>query len=930
MRATWAQLRLMLDRDPVQTGWPIRAHLALFGAMLLAPAIVFSAFLIHRSSLESVARAEARVVHLATELADNISNELERGITILQSLALSGSLERGELEALHAHARRILEPHGEIFLLVDTAGRQLVNTHVPWGRPLPAFGDPASLARVIETRAPHVSNLFFGRTRNIWVVNILFPTMRDGQVDRILALSLSAERILSFVEGQTTEPDWFGAVYDRGNITIAHSLTHAEMVGRPMPPELASAGLIPGTAHRAKSIDGRPIVRAVARTRLADWTVSAGVTEAKLRANAAKATRDLVLGGLALLLLTAALVGIQGQRLARSIRSVSRPILGDGPEPAAVAVREVNEAAALLVNAVRAVKERDAALRLALTAASAEPFTREIDDELMRCLSRGQGEPAEPPNTPFGKLLASVHGEDRERFVLRVKQAIEEGSESYRNEFRVEDAGGAVRWVEEWGRVETDPDGATRRLAGISLDVTDRKRSALELELSAARLRLASEAAAFGTYDYDIVTGENFWSPMARELAGLGPDEPVLLERVYAAIHPGDRDRVRAKFEQAIAPGGPVELEDEHRLARPDGAVRWVRLKGRTFLGSDGRPVRAAGTIIDVTKEKAAALALLESERRFRELADSMPQLVWMADSGGHVIYFNRRREEYRRAPRCPNEWAAIVHPDDLERTRTRWLDAVRTLKDYECEHRVLRNDGRFRWQLSRARAVQHGDRVLWYGTATDIHDLKEREERIGILLREVNHRSKNLLSVVLSIARQTSRQGSAAEFSEQLTERVQGLSASQDLLIKSEWRGAELGELVRAQIARHGDAAGERIEIEGPELVIHAAAAQAIGMAIHELAANAARHGALSQPRGRVTISWQIDRGVSPTLQLAWRERGGPPVTPPSRTGFGFTVLGRTAEQALGAKVQLDTAAEGLSWVMTAPLERLELSSVE
>lgn len=921
----------MLDRMSIQNGWPIRAHLALFSVILLGPAILFSAYLIHRASLERVASAEARVVHLASKLADKISNELERGLAILQSLALSASLERNELEELHAHARRILEPNGEILLLVDPAGRQLANTHVPWGRPLPDFSDPASIARVVETRAPYVTDLFFGKTRNIWVVNILLPTLRDGKVDRILVLSLSAERILNFVQGQTTEPDWFGGVYDRGNITIAHSLTHTQMVGKQMPSELAAPGPAPGTAHRAQSFDGQPIVRAIDRTRLADWTVSAGVIEATLRASAATATRDLVLGGLALFLLSAALVGVHGQRLARSIRSVSRPIFGDGPALAAGSVREVNEAAVLLVNAVKAVKERDSALRLALTAASAEAFTWDVDNSFMRCLAIHRGEQAEPPITPFGKLLASVHDEDRAGFLMRVKLAVEESSDNYRNEFRVVGAGGAVRWIEEWGRVETGPDSGTRRLTGISLDVTERKRSALALQLSEARLRLASEAAAFGTYDYDIATGENFWSPTAKALAGMAADEPVPLERVYAAVHPADRDRVRAKLEHAITPGGPIEFEDEHRLVRPDGAVRWVRLKGRTFHGSDGRPVRAAGTIIDVTKERAAALALLESERRFRELADSMPQLVWMADSGGHVIYFNRRREEYRRAPRGPNEWAAIVHPDDVERTRTRWLDAVRTLKDYECEHRVLRNDGRFRWQLSRARAVRHGDRVLWYGTATDIHDLKEREERIGILLREVNHRSKNLLSVVLSIARQTSRQGTAAEFVEQLMKRVQGLSASQDLLIKSEWRGVELGELVRAQLASFGGDIDNRIEIDGPELVINAAAAQAIGMAISELAANATRHGALSRPQGRVTITWRIDRSGSAKLQLAWRERGGPLViSPPEKKGFGFTVLGRTAEQALGATVQLDTAAEGLSWIMTAPLERLELSSVE
>lgn len=916
------------SRELLRRGLPIRAHLALFSAILLVPAILFSTFLINKSSQQRLELAEARVVQLATDLADDVSNELERGLTVLQTLALSGNLERGEFQALHAHAKRIFDPTGEIFLVVDRSGRQLLNTYAPWGGDLPRYSAPAALERVTETKSAYVSDLFFGRTRNVWVVNILLPTFKDGEVDKILALSLSAERMRSLIAGQATGDEWSMAVYDSQNVQIARTRHHEEFVGKTLPRELIEANRQPGRPHKAHTTDGRPIVRAAARVRLAGWTVAAGVSEATLREAATDATRDLVLGGVALLLLSAALVGIHGQQLSRSIRAVSRPVLGDGSARAEGYVREVNEAAELLANAITTVKERDSALRLALTAAAAEPFTRNIDEDLRRCLAGGESNGGTASS--FASLLASVHDEDRAGFIATIEAAVNQSSESYRNEFRVTDPDGAVRWIEEWGRIETARDGKTKRLAGISLDVTERKRAALHLQLSEARLRLASEAAGFGTYDYDIATGENYWSAPAKELAGIGVDEPMPMERVYAAIHAGDRDRVRAKIEQTLSDSGSGEFEDEHRLVRPDGTVRWVRVKGRTFRAEDGRPVRAAGTIIDVTRAKAAAMALAESERRFRALADSMPQLVWMADSTGHVIYFNRRREEYRRAPRAPNEWQAILHPDDIEKTRSLWLAAVRAGRDYECEHRVLRADGSFRWQLSRARPVMHGDRLVWYGTATDIHDLKEREERIRILLREVNHRSKNLLTVVLSIARQTSRKGSAAEFAEQLTERVQGLSASQDLLIKSEWRGAELGELVRAQIALYADISDGRIEVDGPGLTIHAAAAQAIGMAVHELIKNAARHGALSIPEGRVNISWRVLRGDDPALVVTWRETGGPAVVQPAKTGFGVTVLGRTAEQALGAKVELDYAAEGLAWTMTAPLERIELSSME
>jgi two-component sensor histidine kinase len=212
----------------------------------------------------------------------------------------------------------------------------------------------------------------------------------------------------------------------------------------------------------------------------------------------------------------------------------------------------------------------------------------------------------------------------------------------------------------------------------------------------------------------------------------------------------------------------------------------------------------------------------------------------------------------------------------------------------------------------------------VWYGTATDIHDLKEREERINLLLKEVNHRSKNLLTVVLSVARQTSRAGTPAEFIERLTSRVQGLAASQDLLVKSEWRGVALEDLVRAQLAPYQDLVDTRIRLIGPPLKIDASAAQAIGMALHELITNAAVHGALSAA-GTVDITWDIvGAGASTEFRLSWQERDGPAVERPARLGFGHKVLLRTTEHALGAKCELDFDDGGLVWRLSTPLDRV------
>ena len=153
-------------------------------------------------------------------------------------------------------------------------------------------------------------------------------------------------------------------------------------------------------------------------------------------------------------------------------------------------------------------------------------------------------------------------------------------------------------------------------------------------------------------------------------------------------------------------------------------------------------------------------------------------------------------------------------------------------------------------------------------------------------------------------------------------SERVQALAASQDLLVEAEWRGVRLTELIRKQLAHFKGLIGSRIELRGPSLLLSASAAQTLGMAIHELATNAGKYGALSVSEGRVAIGWGVegDGAGGETFTISWREQGGPPVAPPSREGFGSTVIGALAESSLDAKVELDFLKTGLSWRLHCP----------
>jgi two-component sensor histidine kinase len=199
----------------------------------------------------------------------------------------------------------------------------------------------------------------------------------------------------------------------------------------------------------------------------------------------------------------------------------------------------------------------------------------------------------------------------------------------------------------------------------------------------------------------------------------------------------------------------------------------------------------------------------------------------------------------------------------------------------------------------------------LWEALSRAATNRCRAEEHQRLLMQELSHRTKNLLSVVQSIANQTAA-SSPTDFVERFSQRIQALSASHDLLVRSEWRGVEIESLVRAQLAHFDDLLGERITIEGPPLSVTPSAAQSIGMALHELATNAGKYGSLSDDRGSVTIHWRLNDGQ---FSIGWIERDGPCVNPPKRRGFGSTIISAVAEASVGGEVELNYQSSGVIW---------------
>jgi PAS domain S-box-containing protein len=406
-----------------------------------------------------------------------------------------------------------------------------------------------------------------------------------------------------------------------------------------------------------------------------------------------------------------------------------------------------------------------------------------------------------------------------------------------------------------------------------------------------------------------------------RKLSGLTADQ-VIGKRVSEVIG----DKLFAIFEPYIREclaGKEVEFEVEAPDQTGEPEFMHIRLQPEW---RDGKVVGAVAAGTNIVRLKRAEAALRESRDRLQLCLDAAQLGWWQYDPGRRMVSGDTRFKEIFdvTTDEMPiEEIRKLVHPEDAERfwaDRERWLDPA-DRKPCAHEYRVRRRDGEVRWVevhwLAHFEGAQHERGIASVvGTVQDITQRKEREEREHLLMREVNHRTKNMLSVVDAIAHQTAITR-PEDFVERFSERIQALAANQDLLIQNEWHGVEIEDLVHAQLAHFGGLVGSRIAVHGPKLRLKAASAQPIGLALHELATNAGKYGALSTDTGRVDISWGIEGN---TFSMSWTEREGPPVSASKRCGFGTIVMEAMVERSVDGAVELDYAPSGLSWRLVCP----------
>jgi PAS domain S-box-containing protein len=376
------------------------------------------------------------------------------------------------------------------------------------------------------------------------------------------------------------------------------------------------------------------------------------------------------------------------------------------------------------------------------------------------------------------------------------------------------------------------------------------------------------------------------------------------------------------------------------RTGRPDDCeVAYLLPGGRVLASLHVEPSYAPDGTIDgliCAAINISHVRLLESEqqRLSRELATTL-QRYETALRGSNVTVFTQDRD--LRYTSISNSFLArdiegIVGRTDDDILPGASLQPVLALKRDALEQGDPRDGevritdaGTDRWFDLHIEPLRDlgGEIVGLTGTAVDVTERRESEAHLRLLLREITHRSKNLLAVIQAMARQTARHTESTDaFLERFSARLQALATSHDLLVQESWHGASLEDLARLQLGHYLEREQPQLVFAGPAVLLKPEAAQALGLALHELATNAAKYGALSTPSGHVSVAWErLPAAEGYGIALTWRETGGPKVAVPSRRGFGSLVIERHLARSLDGEVTLDFTPEGVECRVVIPV---------
>ncbi|WP_370434483.1 PAS domain S-box protein [Microvirga sp. TS319] len=476
--------------------------------------------------------------------------------------------------------------------------------------------------------------------------------------------------------------------------------------------------------------------------------------------------------------------------------------------------------------------------------------------------------------------------------------------------------------------------GEFRNTRCFTVDVTDQHRADEALRESQQRLAVTYEKAPIGIAEMDAAGRFVRVNAALSVIIGYAPEE--LLGRSFIDLtHPEDRDDDTERYARQVR-GEIAHYSTQKRFLRKDGRIVFVNVLSSSVLDQHGRFRYGVRVVQDVTERLRAEERLRESERHVRELLDALPAAIYTTDADGRITYYNQAAVAFSgRTPTLgSDEWCVtwrLFTPDGTP------------LPHDQCPMAVALKEGRpIRGEEAIAERPD-GTRVPFIPFPTplrdasgriigavnmlvDITERKQAEEHQRVLIDELNHRVKNTLATVQSIAIQTIRTSPDLKiFSENFEARLLSLSKAHELLTRRAWTGVNLRDIVCQELEPYDDGSATRVRLDGLDLTLEPRIGLALSLVLHELTTNAAKYGALSTGQGLVTVRWSApESGPPDVLRIDWIESGGPTVKPPAKRSFGTRLIERSMTKDLQGVARFDFDPAGLHCTLELPLHQL------
>jgi PAS domain S-box-containing protein len=521
---------------------------------------------------------------------------------------------------------------------------------------------------------------------------------------------------------------------------------------------------------------------------------------------------------------------------------------------------------------------------------------------------------------------ARVHPDDLARLDAKLERAIVEGRSEHYSEYRILHDSAGARWIESRSRIYYDRDGIARRMVGVDIDLTERKKTEAVLKESENRLADALVAGQVMAFEWDARTRD---SRRSHNAALIIDESAAGVTQFLTRVHAEDREGFKAAI-RGLRPERP-SYTFNFRFGCSNGSQVWLEETAKAEFDEKGKLLRIKGLTRNISDRKRAENALAERNLQLSLAGKAALVGSYSYDFDTDVMHVSEGYVALHGLPEgttetTRSEWRSRAHPEDVDRVAECRKDAFRKrTSEYDIEYRIIRSDSTLRWIESRSLILynRHGKPQRVVGVNIDVTERKRTEDRQRILVAELDHRVKNLLSTISAVAAHTMDASSSMQhFVAALDGRIRSMALTHELLSGHRWQGIPLRQLLERELAPY--VTQSNTDIKGPDVLLSAEAGQTVAMVVHELTTNAAKYGALSRREGLVLVRWQWPfngRGAE-QLSIEWKEMGGPPVDARHKSSYGSSVITDLIPYELGGTADLLFAPAGLRCRLNIPAE--------